>query len=286
MSSPTRNNENAPFLSSSWTGWVYAWTLAGSAGMCLALLLWRPTTIIGIGVVPSLAAGVLFWFYQSQTGSSGRATADEGHERRSAGRDVSRRGLLACTAKVVLCTATLAVSFCALAVVSVPVALLLVVVVGFTTPPLVERVSRAGKMTLVTPAPFANLGSGGNEVDSGAPRLEDAAGVPPFPSVPPVPLDRLTNRELCLAWRRSFLALLEARTPTQRERVVALRQGYLDEMESRDPAALEAWLASAPRVVPTVSSSVTKAVAPAPMVTAVRRRHRRGQRAATSACCV
>jgi hypothetical protein len=55
---------------------------------------------------------------------------------------------------------------------------------------------------------------------------------------------RLTDRELCEAFRRTYPVLLSAPTPAVKAQIVALRQLYLDDLERRDPTALAAWLAS------------------------------------------
>ena len=55
---------------------------------------------------------------------------------------------------------------------------------------------------------------------------------------------RLTDREICEAFRRTYPALLSAESPAVKAQIVALRQLYLDELERRDPVALAAWLAS------------------------------------------
>ena len=58
---------------------------------------------------------------------------------------------------------------------------------------------------------------------------------------------RLSDRELCLAWRASFAALLDAADTSSREQVVRIRELYLDELTLRHPDAVTAWLASNPR---------------------------------------
>jgi hypothetical protein len=60
-------------------------------------------------------------------------------------------------------------------------------------------------------------------------------------------VDRLSDKELCRAWRDSFRALLDAIEPGAKCGVVRLRQSYLEELERRHPDALGAWLASHPR---------------------------------------
>jgi hypothetical protein len=54
----------------------------------------------------------------------------------------------------------------------------------------------------------------------------------------------MSDAELCDAWRRSFMALQQARGPHLRDLVVRTRQRLLDEVEARHPAGLQAWLVS------------------------------------------
>jgi hypothetical protein len=71
----------------------------------------------------------------------------------------------------------------------------------------------------------------------------------PDPQVPylmPVPAD-LSIPELCLAWRRTYLALLEVSADTPRDDIVALRERLLDEIERRDPAGFTRWLETGAR---------------------------------------
>ncbi len=65
---------------------------------------------------------------------------------------------------------------------------------------------------------------------------------PPEPAVGDLPTD-----ELCLAWRRSYLALHRAADEETRHRLVQRRQVYLDEIERRDRAGFERWLSSGAR---------------------------------------
>ena len=68
----------------------------------------------------------------------------------------------------------------------------------------------------------------------------------PVAAVPATPsLDRMTDPELCQAWRRSFRAL--EGSPADRLVVVQLRADYLDEMARRHPDRVEAWLAAGGR---------------------------------------
>jgi hypothetical protein len=60
----------------------------------------------------------------------------------------------------------------------------------------------------------------------------------------PADMDSAT---LCLAWRRSYLALDRPLSLLSRSLVVKRRQELLDELESRNPAGFAAWLDSGAR---------------------------------------
>jgi hypothetical protein len=71
----------------------------------------------------------------------------------------------------------------------------------------------------------------------------------PDPQVPyllPVPAD-LSTPELCLAWQRTYLVLLDVNADTPRDDIVALRERLLDEIERRDPAGFTRWLETGAR---------------------------------------
>ncbi len=55
---------------------------------------------------------------------------------------------------------------------------------------------------------------------------------------------KMTDDELCHAWRRSFVALQHAGDVHLRALVVQTRQLLLDEVDARHPAGLRAWLSS------------------------------------------
>jgi hypothetical protein len=60
-------------------------------------------------------------------------------------------------------------------------------------------------------------------------------------------LTELSDEELCLAWRRSYIELQSCTTEQRRLEVVARRNAYLDELERRAPDAFAEWLESGPR---------------------------------------
>lgn len=85
-----------------------------------------------------------------------------------------------------------------------------------------------------------------------------AAAAPVAPEAPEEAMDvpvvvttadvhTMTDGELCLAWRRSFVTLTATFDPARRAHVVALRQVILDELELRHSAGLHAWLHSGAR---------------------------------------
>jgi hypothetical protein len=59
--------------------------------------------------------------------------------------------------------------------------------------------------------------------------------------------EELSVEELCLAWRRSFTQLSDARTDQERLAAVSARGIVLGELERRDPQGFAEWLDSGPR---------------------------------------
>lgn len=69
-----------------------------------------------------------------------------------------------------------------------------------------------------------------------------------LPAVVPSPvLGTLTTPELCLAWRRSYLTLVELPAGPARVELVAVRQSMLDELERRDSDGFHRWLSAGAR---------------------------------------
>ncbi len=87
----------------------------------------------------------------------------------------------------------------------------------------------------------------------GRPRAREscAAGcpevVPAAESQPPLTFEALSTPELCLAWRRSYLALLDMTSYPARWQIVRQRECLLDELERRDPDGFTRWLDSGVR---------------------------------------
>ena len=80
------------------------------------------------------------------------------------------------------------------------------------------------------------------------PALDEPAPEGPAPEGPPLDVpDLMTDKDLCIAWRSSYVALQRAASVESRLRVVTVRALYLDELERRAGPAVRAWLGSGPR---------------------------------------
>ncbi|NIK58212.1 hypothetical protein [Kribbella shirazensis] len=65
------------------------------------------------------------------------------------------------------------------------------------------------------------------------------------PTAPAV--EAMTDRELCLAWRRSYVELEHADSAETKASIARFRGQVLDELERRNPTGFEDWLASGAR---------------------------------------
>lgn len=70
--------------------------------------------------------------------------------------------------------------------------------------------------------------------------------VDPGEAVLEVP-DELTDSDLCMSWRSSYVALDRAVDPSEKLRAVRIREVLLDELARRDASGLEAWFRSGAR---------------------------------------
>jgi hypothetical protein len=66
--------------------------------------------------------------------------------------------------------------------------------------------------------------------------------VPAAEQPPPLTFEALSTPELCLAWRRSYLALLDVTSYPARCDIVRMREWLLDELERRDRDGFTRWL--------------------------------------------
>jgi len=77
-----------------------------------------------------------------------------------------------------------------------------------------------------------------------------ARGAPTAPAVPVEPagpLDSLSDAQLCMEWRRSFLYLSTSTGSRQLDRVCEQRRRILDELERRDAQGFKRWINSGAR---------------------------------------
>ena len=131
-----------------------------------------------------------------------------------------------------LATGCFTVGFLGSVTVFGPRGLLAGVVLGVTAP----RTLRLMRATVTDPPTWREIG-----------KVLDASSPSPAPNrdldVDPA---RLSDIELCGAWRRSSLRLQRARTANERLQLTGLRERYLDELEHRDPRGFRDWLATSP----------------------------------------
>jgi hypothetical protein len=62
-----------------------------------------------------------------------------------------------------------------------------------------------------------------------------------------LPPAQVSTPELCLAWRRSYLALVDTPSGQARNDIVRLRRDLLDELERRDHAGFSRWIETGAR---------------------------------------
>lgn len=193
------------------TAWASAWSLIAALGVGFAILAWGPTTTL---VTASVITGLGFLMQALMQAERAADKADW--------------ELRTCRA---LFSAAAVVSFIVLCQ-CVPEVALPLLAVAVVTHPGVLRLARGPRSAALE----------GTDVLVSAPADEM---VHPLPG--PTEAARLTDEELCLAWRRSFRCLERARTTIAAQDVVRLRQVYLDELARRHPSGVRAWFSSGAR---------------------------------------
>jgi hypothetical protein len=197
--------------------WRDGWLLFAAVATGFGLLMWPWT-----GVALYLAVATL----GSATVLLVRHPPPRSREGSSAAPPYPWGALAARSARIGLCVTGLAVTSATVTALAVVVVVLVVL-----TSPLMRRTVRGD-------APPAD------DLIPDEPRLP----LPRRPSQanPPMPTSVLgmTDDELCLAWRRSYITVTLAGSTAKKRAMVALRAAYLDEIERRDPQAFHAWLAS------------------------------------------
>jgi hypothetical protein len=226
------------------TYWSRCWGLVGALGVGLSFLVWSPVNVATVFLTATVCAGILMMM----------ATPGANHRQRPTVRwpRVTSLALVIGAAAVAVGASVAVVPYLALP--------LILVAVG-TSPAVVERLARWRGDQLTGPdrrspaAPFlvpdprpTGTGAASGPTDPAGGDADD-----PGPSGADLvegyrlAAQQLSDTELCLAWRRSFVKLQSAPTRSEVLRVVAQRQAYLDELDRRRPSALQAWLASGAR---------------------------------------
>lgn len=208
-----------------WSRWMSAWTILSVPGLCLAVIAPGPRTMVAMAAVLSVPLGLTLIMLR--------------HDRRQRQTPPTGPGW---SSRIVLCATALFVSTAGIAA-TVPGLAFLVVLVAFATaPPTIDLRHRAfGGIDSAHIFPTSAEAPAGTTAGATSreqpltrePRGEDAR--------------KMTDRQLCQAWRHSYWSLKEARDPIEKLRLVEQRTRFLDELEARNAAALGAWLASGAR---------------------------------------
>jgi hypothetical protein len=193
------------------TAWASTWSLIAALGVGLAILAWGPrTTMVTLAVLGGLG------FMMQTMAQTDRPVVRVDWELRTCRALFSAASVVAF---VVLCQ-------------GVPEVAVPLLAVAVLTHPRVLRLMWGPR-------------------GAGLPASDPLGSAPADESVQPLPglteAARLTDEELCLAWRRSFLGLERARTTMAVQDIVRLRQVYLDELARRHPSGIRAWLSSGAR---------------------------------------
>lgn len=210
--------------------WSRGWGAVTGLGFGLSLLIWPPFTVAGSFVMVSGLAGMFLLALPAD-------------------RDVSARGgVTGRSWQIVRRAANVGAAFMAAAAVGdvlVSVSALLIFMAAASSPPVVAFCTQGatgmrGSEDAREFPPTRLRAQGDLLAESHAVEQEDPWSGGCLPS-------ELDDRELCRAWRHSYLALESPASAAALMRVVELRRSYLEEFQRRSPRALEAWLASGAR---------------------------------------
>jgi hypothetical protein len=210
-----------PDHDATWSRWLHHWTAGASVGVCAAFLVWTTAAVVWTAVIGATCA-VVIYALAAPVPEEGRPLPAP----RTPGR----------AAEVAALSGTGAVAAGILGSVSGLLVVAVLVLGCVTSPPVAGRLRRA-------------LSSGAAHGSATDARLHETVPASQDPGLvsDALAIARLSDDELCAAWRRSFLALQEAGSCARVSQVVAVRQAYLDEMESRSADGLLAWLRSGAR---------------------------------------
>src|SRR3954447_12440485 len=198
-----------------WRGFC---ALMTTMGLGLAALMWSPGMGL-LAVTVSCTSAVVLLVLLRDLGGWPRTAAGSG-------------GVVE-TLRLALWAGAGPVALCALTGSSPPIALLMVLLLVLTSPPVIHLVRRE-----------VAHGSRGNTAKPAPP------GPPALPAHPPPPAPpalAMEVKEICRLWRRTFWELQTERTLDEKLRLVAVRQWCLDELDRRNTEALHAWLDSGAR---------------------------------------
>jgi hypothetical protein len=206
------------------SSWLLAWSTTSLLGVCLALLLWPVGAVVLLFAVAATTAALIHLCTHGPVDvpepDVPQPDVPEPEALRSRLRRVAvRAGAIGVGAVAVV----------ALAAVAPHLMLVLLLLVGATSPHCVELVrghldDRKHRLSGLRP---------GQARAWSATAASTAQG--------------LTDHDLCHAWCTSFDVLQSTSDVEARARIVCLRQAYLDELERRDPHGLHAWLTSGAR---------------------------------------
>lgn len=214
------------------TMWARCWSLVGALGVGLSFLAWRPLSVLTVFLTAAACAVVLLALFAPAPPHTTPLAW-------RLGRIGTRAGL----------SGAAVVALGGLSAVLPALALPLVLAAVVSHPACVDQVTRwrsAGTQAQPTrplvmdgprPVEADRVAAGATWPGPAGCRLDIDAGA----------AEQLTDQELCLQWRHSFLTLQSAPCAQDLGRVVVQRQILLDEMERRSPLALQAWLASGAR---------------------------------------
>jgi hypothetical protein len=207
--------------------WTQITGVVVAVGVGISILLIRPFVTVAAVALISLAAfmilGLVTDSLHPQTRPAGRSTG------RLLARSLSIGGAV--------------IGFAAFFAVSYPVALLLLVVLVSTSPPVMRRLR--GK-----PKREAKLDA--ENADSPATAKRDAEASEATESLSSAVCDETDLSatdvtELCRLLRHTFWDLRDTADPAEKLRLVAHRQRIIDELARRDPEAVLVWLRSGAR---------------------------------------
>jgi hypothetical protein len=230
------------------TLWTRCWLIVGAVGVGLSFLAWSPADVATVFVTATLCVGVLLVLATTP--------ADDGQLLVLAWARLFQRAMLAGGAVVAIGAVIAVLPYLALPLLGLAVV---------SSPWSADRIRTWRRRASAGAGPAGQVDAWPGQ--PGATETTTLRAVAPLPTtedhglgsaqwseptgcrldVDETMVRQLSDRELCLEWRRSFVTLQAARSAGHLLRVVTQRQIYLDEMERRSPTALAAWLSSGAR---------------------------------------